>query len=272
MTNFTQLFDEADKARAYIEITGRLGPSDQLLAFINHDGNLGQEIGLESFDNFSLTTQHELLLSKLDPDALDQMAMEGFRDFIKKYRAALTIAGLFVWPVFVMGIAGYVVNNNDNKKPCAPYSDFSKMQHIYESSFNKIRSLGGNIPTTFEEKDWEKFTSSVEGTNVADDVSRFRESGDVPFSESGWTETNFNAAGKFLNAELNSCKDLEKHIGEKLAAVERYLDGGKTNPSTERVIAKGVRAMIANLKSTGDALHTLDGIVRNASRHFTAKK
>ena len=58
---------DAEMARAYIKITKEMGPSEQLMAFIDPENSLGSEIGLEEFGSFSLQTKHEILVSKLDP-------------------------------------------------------------------------------------------------------------------------------------------------------------------------------------------------------------
>lgn len=62
------LLIQSDMERAYVHITKNQGPSQQLLDFINYDKSLGRELGLESFDSFSTPVQHEILLSKLNPD------------------------------------------------------------------------------------------------------------------------------------------------------------------------------------------------------------
>lgn len=54
------------QAKAYLQITSKQGPSQQLIDFVNFDGKMGEEIGLEGFEGFSLNTQHEVLKSKLE--------------------------------------------------------------------------------------------------------------------------------------------------------------------------------------------------------------
>lgn len=72
---FDELVQQADMARAYIDITQKMGPSEQLIAFINYDGKLSEEIGI-GMESFSVGTKHEILLSKLDPIALEAMALD----------------------------------------------------------------------------------------------------------------------------------------------------------------------------------------------------
>lgn len=70
------LLREADMAKAYIDITKTQGPSQQLLDFINFDGSLKDDIGLEGYDTFSTLAQHEIFLSKLDSQAMEVRALE----------------------------------------------------------------------------------------------------------------------------------------------------------------------------------------------------
>lgn len=53
------------QARAYLRITAAQGASQQLIDFINFDGKMGEEIGLEGFETFSTQVQHEILERKL---------------------------------------------------------------------------------------------------------------------------------------------------------------------------------------------------------------
>ena len=57
--------ESIDMAKAYIAITEEMGPSEQLLAFVNFDGGLKEEIGLETFDSLSWNARHEILLAQL---------------------------------------------------------------------------------------------------------------------------------------------------------------------------------------------------------------
>jgi hypothetical protein len=87
------LWKKLKKARAYIQTTAQHGPSQQLLDFINYDGSLGSDIGLESFDNFSTLAQHELLSNKLDPARLEAMAVQSIFEPVNEALSDMTMRG-----------------------------------------------------------------------------------------------------------------------------------------------------------------------------------
>ena len=57
--------DMISMAKAYLQITEEMGPSEQLLAFVNFDKGLEEEIGLEGYNTFSMTARHEILANYL---------------------------------------------------------------------------------------------------------------------------------------------------------------------------------------------------------------
>lgn len=80
-----------DMMEAYLRITAEHGPSHALIDFVNFDGKLSEELGI-GIESFSVGTQHEILASKLYPDALDEAAYESLAEKIDTF--AKWIAGV----------------------------------------------------------------------------------------------------------------------------------------------------------------------------------
>ena len=302
MTNFTQLLDEADKARAYIDITARLGPSEQLLAFINHDGNLGQEIGLESFDNFSLTTQHELLLSKLDPDALDQMAMEDLDttiDTTAKILAGLgsisafggivvggRTGGIIALSAAVLSMIGETLGevNARNNVHILSYASFNDIRSNFDKLVKYETDVIAKIPHTFGIDEWKKFADYVdtEEEKAAHDprleyITNGVNESDVPFSKSGWDAGKFKDAIKWHQAKKKEFDAICEKYVDTFTHIAAFLKAPKGMPFSEkRKVAKHINKLaLYTRKACGMSAHFLNIAGRTINRlphHFESDK
>ena len=268
------MFKEAQMMTAYRTITAEHGPSEQLLAFINYDKNMSSEMGLESFDSLDLQQRHEMLLSSMDPEEVSYMALESFRETVKKYRKALLIAGLFVPFVFWAGVAGYVFNSHDKAAPCIPYKDFEDAQREFEASLKTDSSILSAMPSEFTKEAWEKFAAAHEQAESTRD-SASRGGGEVSFEHSGWTETNFNGSVHWLEEAIKKVDAAKKQFAGKLENVERYANGrndGKTDSAVLQIVAHTIGSSISAFHHTEQALEKALRIGKQVSKHFEAKK
>jgi hypothetical protein len=69
--SFEQALERQEMGLAYKAITAAMGPSAQLIAFINHDKVSGDNLGLESMD---IMSQHDAVLAQID--AMDEAGLE----------------------------------------------------------------------------------------------------------------------------------------------------------------------------------------------------
>jgi hypothetical protein len=267
-------FKIADMMRTYKTVTEEEGPSQQLINFIAMGGSVGEEIGLESFEKFSTSTQHEIFMSKLDPDAVENMAMESFRDFIIKYRMWL-LASLFI-PIgpnlitFGMGVAGVIANRNDKK--VIKYSDFYHTCQEFTNHLKSIQEMISKIPSSFKEEDWTKFKNAMDENN---DVSNPSDKEDlVVFKNSGWTESNFEASIKWVTQNSEKLEAVGRALNGKLEVVDKYLSSNISedkNAAVVRLISSSVNSGMANVRAAKKCLANAESTLNKVATHFEPK-
>lgn len=227
-------FDQLEKSRAYIEITSEQGPSEQLLAFINFDNKLEEEIGLEGFNAMSLQARHEILLSKLSRTDHDYVGIESFAGVLKVAgklslgfgKAALSListglvlaGGLTVALVLSHAIKQKSEDQQikiDAKTKGVQTFNFVKMSLDMLEAVIKLESdLAGHIPNGFTLKEWEEFSNSHVKKHLKALTtlqSKYTlESHRVPFAKSGWNADNFKSTvGLFSSLVKNYSKQVD---------------------------------------------------------------
>lgn len=228
-------FKAVDQARAYVAITAEHGPSQQLIDFINFDGKLGEEIGLEGWSSFSTTTQHEVLLSKLNPDVMEAVAMEGFKDFVKKYRRWLLGGGILLTlgtgvisiisgSLMAAGAAGIMMKHDDSL--VITKESFSKWADYIDGDMGVLDRLVKEMPTDTNESSWDKFASKASDaySKVGDSDSSTEYT--APLKKSGWDASSLFSYDKWLKETIAKFKDLRKVFERKVGAVELLEDKG----------------------------------------------
>lgn len=231
----TEGFRQAEMARKYKEITEAQGPSQQLIDFINADGKLGEEIGLEGFETFSTGTQHEILLSKLNADAMEAVAMEGFKDFAKKYRRWLLGGGILLTlgtgvisiisgSLMAAGVAGIIMKHDDSL--VITKAAFSRWADYIDGDMGVLDSLVKEMPTDANESSWDKFASKASDaySKVGDSDSSTEYT--APLKKSGWDASSLFSYDKWLKETITKFKDLRKVFERKVGAVELLEDKG----------------------------------------------
>ena len=226
--NVESLLNESRMARAYIDITQKMGPSEQLLSFINHDGQLGSELGLESFDSFSLQTRHEIFLSKLNPDALEWTALENLKGVVGDIKA---IASKINTQVMLGGITAAVILSskliyNHFNGRCFTYHDFESFKKDFSSHFEKDKEFIRHIPHTLREKEWyefDKFDDHYTSFRFSEHKNKFSKN-NVKFEDSGWTPVNFKEAVKWLEECRREFEDEGKDIIDLIDIFEHIVN------------------------------------------------
>lgn len=263
----TEGFRQAEMARKYKEITEAQGPSQQLIDFINADGKLGEEIGLEGFETFSTGTQHEILLSKLNADAMEAVAMEGFRDFIKKYRKWLIVGSFLIpvggFPLLAAGVAGVIINRNDNK--VMQYTDFNREIDDLKKQISVIEKMISEMPSSNDKGKWNSFKLVVEANND-DFTGGVNDHTPMVFKKSGWNITNIMAELKGFENLSNKAEEVRKSFNEKLGKIENLEDVGTSSASA------AVSELIKMFKKLSSKLGILKTEITKVSKCFEPKK
>ena len=286
-------FEEAMKARAYINTTAEHGPSKQLLDFINYDGNLFSDLGLESLglENMSLTTQHEVLLSKLNPDKLDELAMEGLIDFIFKRSQKTTVRldeikkeidTTTIGRLTIHDILNHEIKPTEtaNKVLVDSYPMF--LDYLSSCEYNlKLSTLWlKDIPSNFEESKWDDYyntnSSKLESvinnyedlaTEYATKHSHHVQHGEFVHNNSGWSPSRFKEGVKSWIGIINEEAHLLHALQGKLSTIKHWLEieGSKTeNRATSSIINKYVnlsgKASMKEDNMIADTKEILEGV------------
>ena len=224
------LTDEASQARAYVNVTSQMGPCPALLAFINFDNGLKSEIGLECFDALSLQSQHEILLAQLNPDGLEQIAlesffigMEAFGEWLNKNKDLLAVGG-----IAAAAVGGAVLFSNHLNSQVIPYASMERVMRQYEKEVESALRFVSKIPRDLDAEKWKNFYHLTD--TIAMDEHRemtlkiLSDAGTVHYDKSGWTADRFHAMVAWYEHHL---EELNKVKGECSSAFKAFRDIGK---------------------------------------------
>jgi hypothetical protein len=268
------ILHKRDMAAAYHRITDEMGPSVQLMAFINHDQQLGAELGLESFETMDLDTQHVFLKTHLDVDTFDAMATEGLKEGLVKYRNWLLLGGIVVWPLLLAGIAGYALKGDADGKVVPSIRSFTAETKKFEAVFREDTAFTSAIPTSLDKSAWEKFDTDFSKKKKDDDDNSFDENkGDeVPFKDSGWNPGSYKNAAHWLIASNEKVKANDKARATKLEDLEKLLTSDEKDASE---VLKYVVAMTSAgtklSRASNAALGDVQNVLKKAGNFFEAQ-
>lgn len=203
---FSQLLRERDMAAAYLKITEQMGPSPQLLAFVNYSNSIMTDDGV-ALESMEVSDQHNFIVSKLNVDTLNQMAMESLSTSIQKFIGGLYLgaggalligasseitknilhgissfsANVKYFKLGGLGLAvllgGVIIVTAAELKEAAPsVASFTKMTNSVEASIRASSLFAASIPLTLDEKTWESFHSNfVKNKDVSHFLGSLRE-------------------------------------------------------------------------------------------------
>jgi len=237
-------FEEAQKARAYIQTTAQYGPNKQLLDFINYDGNLYTDLGLESLglETMSLITQHEMLLSKLNPDHLEEMAMEDLKKTVAKFGEYLSVGGALVGTGGLLalspklagiGIASILAGlitiklsghdyAKDAESKVIPFSATRKIEDIFDRLVSDDERVAKSMPSGFSTSAWRKYFDSGIRPKYFREISVYTPL--VYLDKSDWTVDNFKHATQwYVNAE-NKLSKIKEAYSKKIDNLQKFIN------------------------------------------------
>lgn len=228
-----QLIERFEMGQAYQTITANLGPSAQLVAFVNYNNVTDDSVGLESFD---IMDQHEKILAEIAADPALEMACESFTGRLKSIGERFKNAVTF--------------NRHDNLNDLASEPLVAKKSNIYVTKESRFATALTYIHDAFETLDyilplipgdanpeaWEKFYNEhVRDAGTSELGKRTRtmdrnwkaftplpKGGD--FDQSGWTIQNFKKAIKDLGAAQVKFEDYDARVTDSCAHMQQTLE------------------------------------------------
>lgn len=259
---FDELMRDIDLGQAYINATQEHGPSQQLMLFINRNGDYGKSIGLESFETFSLQTQHEIMLSKLNLTELDYLAVESLVGRIhtigKWLQGGGALAAFFVSgaigglgiPAIIAGTIIRIVNTKVNG--VIKYSDFGRFQTAFDRYVREELLIANQIPSSDNTEAWNRYLKiqlaeqakntittlintftpiNVASQNNHADVIDAKHYADRSGSNvDGWDERAFSSSVKWLSDTAKKIQELETGYSDKLKKLDQWV----SSPDAEK--------------------------------------
>lgn len=237
------LFSQIEMMRAYIDITEKHGPSEQLLAFINFDNKLGEEIGLEDFGTLPLHVKSEILNYKIHKAVDDFNATENLLSILPKLlkfsKAVLSpiikgtaiFGGLLITGILVSNLKAKERRDNLGKElkrfGLYPYQDYVMRINLLKDVFEIEKELLNHIPSGFDLKQWKDFKTNhyqksikaFEALKKSDNYNK--EFPKTSIDKSGWTPENFKKATLEF---VDLCKTINKFIEDNKGKTEHIVD------------------------------------------------
>lgn len=264
-------FRDRDLAQAYIAATTEHGPSASLLAFVNHDMTMGKQLGLESFETFTAGTQHEILLSTLNLEQLDTIALEGFVDWCVKYRRWLLVASFIVPMAWVGAIVGYTNRKGKEEISTLPMSYFQKRAGTFKTINGELEKLVRALPTGFTESTWSDFKADAsEASDKTDVIPKATEPTAVGVTKSGWTPQTFSKEARWLKTAGDEFMKLRKESSKKIEAIEHFAETHQSPKDTKliRDISTSMKQLSEIFRKAMAELKELNTVLHGASAGF----
>jgi hypothetical protein len=194
MSDFNSLYQRYRMGRAYQRITTQMGPSPQLVAFVNYDRVTPDSLGLESFN---IMDQHEQIVEHIGTDTSMHLAIEGL------------LSKLF-----------------GEKIPLR--SEFVSFQNFHTHTINYLNAVLNKVPAKADLKAWEAFEKKVEDSqetyfkNLSEVNNHIVGKGAKDIESSGWNQANYNTAVAWTkNAQKQSKDTVTSHQARCCACVTR---------------------------------------------------
>jgi hypothetical protein len=222
-TSVDHLIERYSMGMAYLAITDQMGPSAQLLAFVNYENVTEESLGIESFD---LQAQHDAVVEQIRLDPALGMACESFSGRLKSTMERFVNKVTF--------------NRHDNLNDVLSEKLESRKSNIYVPAllhFNRalacaqgaikaidfiLPKIPGSNDTTAWEKFYETYTSKPNSSPVAENIRAvvhnakvFHELGKPgDFAKSGWTDAALKKGIKDVIALQHSIDDRAAKIND----------------------------------------------------------
>lgn len=295
------LFSQIEMMQAYVNITEKHGPSAQLLAFIDFDGKLEEELGLEGYNAMSLQTRHEILISKFNINSLEDIALESLYEKISKF-SKYSFFGMATGVNLIhafwgdrirklpestqiktavgvvalgLGLLTIAILNDALHKAVIPYKEFTKIKVSFAECLELDKEFYSHLPNSFDVKSWENFYNITvnEKSSFARKFEKW-EYEDVkitydkltPLKDSGWTSELIVKELKWFAEVIDS---VDKEITLQKPHVDKireWLLANKKNPDPD--VKQIVKLINKTLKYVNYSLMTASIVLPKIKRIF----
>lgn len=179
---FEKLISSQTVLNLYVAITKESGPSVQLLDFFTQNEPFDGFCGLEGFHDLSIEAKHEILLSTIQSDGYQNMALESMTERLSKMTdwlmtgatvsaggaillalsgtsskvklGALILGGISLASILAGGI---VSDYNRALHGVISPSDFGSFQHVFNDFIREELLTANRIPNSPESPNWDTF-------------------------------------------------------------------------------------------------------------------
>lgn len=242
---FDELMTIHEMGQAYIDITSAMGPSPQLLAFVNYDKIGEDNLGLESLN---IMPQHEQTLS-------DIKRYDAFEQILSKF-GSREVEGNTQIPE--AALEGLIAKIFAGKIPPFHFFEFVKAHHDMNIKLEK--SLLGKLPKTYTLDAWKNYRDNVSEKAYAEfnkASGKLAEEGNaaghstfaVKFDASGWSKDRYDAATTWLESAKKEVEDLRPDYDARYAEVKKWAaDEGKKSDDN-KAVASIINQVIAKDRS-----------------------
>ncbi|RYF15944.1 MAG: hypothetical protein EOO77_12885 [Oxalobacteraceae bacterium] len=227
-SEFQGLIERHEMGFAYKRITEQLGPSPQLLAFLNYDNVTSESLGLESLN---IIDQHEVALTQIgESEASFHIATEGFFSGLKSMLSGIhnRLFGKKAPPPPPINLSDLMTGKlvlKEHNAPVVSYADFQKLIVIANNVHKDVDKLVSFVPASHDMDTWQAFydkhiknrqTSQLDKVifNIKLNRTAYNkiEGNKVPFARSGWTTTTFRAALVALAKNVHDYDQMREKI------------------------------------------------------------
>lgn len=227
---FETLMQQHEMGQAYIAITKQMGPSAQLIAFLNYDRPDQGNFGLESFD---IMSQHATILEEIGNDPSLSMAMESLGGHIKSALAKIkNVITSNKHSADLEKFSKGKLTPRDSKIYVESHDDFIKAVEAHEKVLPLLTWILSRLPKSHDVKAWEAFAKKnvtlggksdfdrkiEEIKNLNNEFSKYLSTKSVDFDKSGWNESNFKSG------ILTYVKETKNSLGDYEMAENVYED------------------------------------------------
>lgn len=237
MSDFDTLMQRYDMGQAYKTITKLMGPSHQLVAFINYDKVNENSLGLESFN---VMEQHEAILAEINDDS-------SFKQILDLVGTAIVDLNRTGDPI---GLEGLMSKLMGGKVP--PYHVFQFYKKHHEFNFKLEKEYISHLPSTHTVANWKKFRDFTEVgiakfnkesnrlANEANDAGQ--KSFDAKIEDSGWSKDRWESETAWIESATAAANKVKVEHDQKIAAIDKWISENGSKSEENREVAALMKA------------------------------
>lgn len=219
--SFEYLIQRHEMGQAYLRITEQMGPSPQLLAFVNHDTLDLNNIGLESFGDLEIV--HQQIVDEINNDPSLNIALESFSGRAKSF--AEKVKNIITFNKHAQDLESFIKPKLEERSSniyVEDHGNFLAVLAAHQKLVPLMTWVLSRLPKTGELKVWEEFAKkNVQIGNQSEFDLKIKEIKKleidfkglwsitpVEFKKSGWDATKFKSGiSSYLSEIKKSVSD-----------------------------------------------------------------